>query len=777
MTPPDPPHSCCHGSGHQNGESTTQRPSSENRYTCPMHPEVVHDGPGSCPKCGMALEPLLPRANANVRRYTCPMHPEIIQAGPGSCPKCGMALEPMDVASAPEGDPELTSMSRRFWVSLAFSVPLLLIEMLPHLTGVSILGSLATWRNWIELVLATPVVTWAASPFFVRGWQGARNLSPNMFTLVAIGTALAYLYSLVATFLPDLFPQAYRDHHGLVAVYFEASAVIITLVLLGQVLELRARRRAGRAIERLLSLAPSVARRLTDAGDEHEVAIADVSVGDRLRVRPGEKVPLDGVLESGDTSVDESMISGEPLPVVKAPGDRVTGGTLNQTGSFLMRVDRVGEDTLLSRIIHLVSEAQRSRAPIQRLADQVSAIFVPAVVGIAIVTFIAWFFLGPEPRLAFAMVNAVAVLIIACPCALGLATPMSIVVGVGRGAREGVLIRNAEAIERLEKIDTLLIDKTGTITEGRPTVTQISLNTEAKSQTWRVRSEDELLRVAASLSQNSEHPLSAAIVAKAKERGLRLSIASEFESLTGRGIRGTIDGHRVLLGNAEFLIGSGIDLAELGWAADAVRLEGRSVVFLSIDSVAAGFFAISDAIKASTPAAIRKLHAMGLRIMMLTGDNRKTAEAVAGDLGIDEVFAGVLPEQKAAKVRELQAAGHAIAMAGDGINDAPALAQADVGIAMGSGTDIAIESAGITLVKGDLNAIARALHLSRSVMRNIRQNLFFAFAYNGLGIPIAAGVLYPIAGILLSPIVASAAMALSSVSVIANALRLHRVRL
>ncbi|HEV3168063.1 MAG TPA: heavy metal translocating P-type ATPase [Isosphaeraceae bacterium] len=702
--------------------------------------------------------------------YTCPMHPEIIRDRPGSCPICGMALEPRTISAEEEVNPELVDMNRRFWFSLALSAPLLLIAMAEMLPGKP-LDPLLAGRTvvWLQLALATPVVLWGGWPFFLRGWASIINRSPNMFTLIAIGTGTAYAYSVVATLFPAIFPTSFRAHDGRVSVYFEAAAVITTLVLLGQVLELRARSQTTSAIKSLLGLAPKTARVLRDDGREEDVPLDRVAVGDRLRVRPGEKVPVDGEVLEGSSSVDESMVSGEPIPVEKGPGSRVIGGTVNGTGSFVMRAERVGSETMLAQIVRMVSEAQRTRAPIQRLADVVSSYFVPIVIVVAVLTFIAWMSLGPEPRLAYALVNAVAVLIIACPCALGLATPMSIMVGTGRGATAGVLIKNAEALELLERVDTIVVDKTGTLTEGKPRVVSI-VATGGTSET-------DLLRLAASLERASEHPLAQALVTAAQERGLSLAPVDGFRSLTGRGITGTIEGRSVAVGNRSLLSEPQIDAGSLPDRAEELRKDGQTVVYVAIDGRAAGLVGVADPIKESAAEAIKDLHSDGVRIVMLTGDSRTTAEAVARKLGLDEVVAEVLPEQKGEVIKKLQAAGRIVAMAGDGINDAPALAQAHVGIAMGTGTDVAMESAGITLVKGDLRGIARARKLSRATMRNIRENLFFAFIYNAIGVPVAAGVLYPWLGILLSPMVASAAMTFSSVSVILNALRLRRIKL
>jgi P-type Cu+ transporter len=738
-------------------------------YTCPMHPEVRQLGPGTCPKCGMALEPTTVTAPTAHIEYTCPMHPEIVRDEPGFCPICGMALEPR-TATTEETNPELVDMTRRFWVSLALSAPLLLMAMAEMVVGAPV-SHLFSGRllNWVQLALATPVVLWGGWPFFQRGWASVVNRSLNMFTLIAIGTGTAYGYSVIATLFPDLFPEAFRGHSGEVAVYFEAAAVITTLVLLGQVLELRARSQTSSAMKALLGLAPKTARLLRDDGTELDVPLEHVRPGDRLRVRPGEKVPVDGVVLEGVSAVDESMLTGEPVPVEKAPGSRVTGGTVNGTGTLIMRAERVGSETLLAQIVRMVSEAQRTRAPIQRLADIVSSYFVPAVIGIGALTFIIWSLFGPEPRLAYALVNAVSVLIIACPCALGLATPMSIMVATGRGAMAGVLIKNAEALEVLEKVDTLVVDKTGTLTEGKPSLVSVVARPG--------QDETALLNLAARLEQGSEHPLAAAIVAGAHERGITVGGAQDFRSITGKGVVGSVDGQTVTLGNRALLDELQIEAGELLERAEELRRKGQTVMFVAVNDKAMGLLGVADPIKASTPEAIRMLHEEGLRIVMLTGDSRTTAEAVARELGIDEVEAEVLPERKVEVVKRLQAEGHVVAMAGDGINDAPALAQAQVGIAMGTGTDVAMESAGMTLVKGDLRGIVRARRLSRATMRNIRQNLFFAFLYNALGVPVAAGILYPVFGLLLSPMIASAAMTFSSVSVIANALRLRKLAL
>ncbi|MCK6530360.1 copper-translocating P-type ATPase [Myxococcota bacterium] len=699
------------------------------------------------------------------------MHPEIVRDGPGACPICGMALEPRGGEGREEEEnPELADLTRRLWVSAVLSVPLVVLAMRDHVPGEWLSALEARGLvGWVELVLATPVVLWGGWPFFQRGWWSVARRSLNMFTLIALGTGVAYVFSVVAVVAPGAFPPAFRDEAGTVGTYFEAAAVIVTLVLLGQVLELRARGRTGAAIRALLGMAPRTARLLRDDGGEEDVPIERIRPGDRVRVRPGEKVPVDGVVVEGASSVDESMVSGEPIPVEKRRDDPVIGATVNGTGSLVVRAERVGADTVLARIVAMVAEAQRSRAPIQRLVDQVAAWFVPAVVLIAIVTFGVWALWGPRPALAYALVNAVAVLIIACPCALGLATPMSVMVAAGKGASAGVLFRDAAAIEVLRKVDTLVVDKTGTLTEGRPRLVAVEAAAGADGA--------EVLRLAASLERGSEHPLAAAIVAGAGERGLALAEAEAFESVTGKGVRGRVDGRDVALGNRRLMEDLGVDPGDLTARADGLRAEGQTVMLVAVDGRPAGLLGVADPIKEATPEAIRMLHRDGVRIVMLTGDNRVTAEAVAGRLGLDEVVAEVLPEQKVEAVKSLQAEGNTVAMAGDGINDAPALAQAHVGIAMGTGTDVAMESAGITLVKGDLRGIARARRLSRATLRNIRQNLFFAFVYNSLGVPVAAGVLYPAFGLLLSPMIAAAAMSFSSVSVIANALRLRRARL
>ncbi len=700
-------------------------------------------------------------------RYTCPMHPEIVQEGPGSCPKCGMALEPMDVAAEAGPNPELADMKRRFIIGALLTVPLVIVAMGRHLLGFGHWLPAGAW-NGIELGLATPVVAWGGAVFFRRGWASIISRHLNMFTLIALGTGAAYAYSVAATLAPGLFPAAMRDAHGAIGVYFEAAAVIVVLVLLGQVLELRARERTGTALRALLDLAPGTAHRVDAVGNDVEIPLADVVVGMQLRVRPGARVPVDGSVGEGRSAIDESMVTGESIPVEKGPGDKVIGGTLNGNGSFVMAAEKVGAETMLARIVAMVAEAQRTRAPIQGVADRVAGLFVPAVAVVAAVAFAVWLTVGPEPALAHALIAAVSVLIIACPCALGLATPVSIMVGTGRGAQAGVLIRSAEALERFEKVDTLIVDKTGTLTEGRPKVIAVeTFDGDA----------DTLLAVAAALERGSEHPLAAAIVGVALEKGLTLAPATDFVSRTGKGVTGTVGGHAVALGNAALMADLGIDTAGLDARAEALRQEGATAMFVAIDGHAAGLVAVADPIKTSAAGAIAELKAAGLRIVMLTGDNRTTAEAVARRLGIDLVEAEVLPADKAATVLRLRAEGRVVGMAGDGVNDAPALAAADVGIAMGTGTDVAMQSAGIVLVKGDLMGIVRARRLSRATMRNIRQNLFFAFVYNGLGVPVAAGVLYPWLGLLLSPMIAAAAMSLSSVSVIGNALRLRRVTL
>ena len=729
-------------------------------YVCPMCPEVREAKPGACPSCGMALEAENPLPLRKTE-YTCPMHPEVVRAEPGSCPICGMALEPRTVTAAEQENPELRDMTRRFWASAFLTAPLLVMAMADMLPGMRAVPN--AWLPWTELILATPVVLWGGWPFFQRGWASVVNRSTNMFTLIAMGTGVAYFYSVIATLAPGVFPASFREMSGRPAVYFEAAAAIVTLVLVGQVLELRARSRTGAAIRALLDLAPRTARVLRDGGEE-DISLEQVKVGDRLRVRPGEKVPVDGVVLDGRSSVDESMITGESVPVEKSAADRVIGATVNGSGSFIMRAERVGSETLLAQIVQIVSQAQRSRAPIQRLADKVAGWFVPAVIAIAAVTFVAWAVFGPQPRFTHAIVNAVAVLIIACPCALGLATPMAIMVGTGRGAHAGVLIKNAEALETLEKVDTLVLDKTGTLTEGKPRVIGV---------TGAGLDESEVLRLAASVERASEHPLASAVVNASREKKLAVSDVQNFESRAGKGALGTVDGKRVAVGNFALMKEEGIAQSEFlvpgGVAGTAI--------LVAVDGKYAGAITVADPLKQKAESAVRQLSNQGLRIVMLTGDNNIIAKEVSRQIGIEEFHAEVLPGEKAGIIRGLQQQGRVVAMAGDGINDAPALAQANVGIAMGTGTDVAIESAGITLVKGDLAGIVRARNLSRAVMKNIRQNLFFAFIYNSIGVPIAAGILYPFFGVLLSPIIAAAAMSLSSVSVISNSLRLRGVKL
>jgi P-type Cu+ transporter len=738
------------------------------RYICPMDPEVERDQPGACPKCGMALEPDLSTVPSERVEYTCPMHPEIVRDEPGACPICGMALEPRTVAVETPPNPELAGMTRRMWMAAALGAPVFVLAMGDMLLGMGLGGRVdIRVTNWIGLICSTPVVLWAARPFFERGWASIVNSHANMFTLIALGIGAAYGFSAAATIAPGLFPPGFRVH-GVVETYFDTAVVITVLVLLGQVLELRARGRTSTALKQLLGLAPKTARRVR-AGHEADVPISAVQVGDLLRVRPGEKVPVDGVVVEGRSTVDESMVTGEPIPVEKASGDRVTGATVNGTGTLIVSAERVGRDTLLAQIVRMVGEAQRTRAPIQRLADVVAGYFVPAVVVIAVIAFVAWAIFGPEPRLAHGLLTAVAVLIIACPCALGLATPMAIMVGTGRGAAAGVLIRNADALERLERVDTIVVDKTGTITEGKPKLSRIAARAPF--------GEGDVLRTAAALEQASEHPLAAAIVGAARERALVVPKATAFDSVTGRGVVGTVDGSAVVLGTSALLGEHGIDARVFAADGDVLRREGHTVMFLAVDGRPAGLIAVSDPVRPSSYDAVRMLHAEGLRVVMLTGDSSVTARAVASQLGIDEVIAEVLPAAKRDVVRRFQQEGRVVAMAGDGINDAPALAEAAVGIAMGTGTDVAMESAGITLVKGDLRGIVRARRLSRATMKNIRQNLFLAFVYNAIGVPVAAGALYPFVGLLVSPIWASAAMTFSSVSVIGNALRLRRVEL
>ena len=743
------------------------QPRVDTEYTCPMDPEIRRKGPGACPQCGMALEPVI-AAPTTKTDWTCPMHPEIVRDESGSCPICGMALEPRTV-TLEDKNPELDDMTRRFRASLLFTAPILALMISEFLPGQPLQNLLPRGAlNWLELALVSPVVLWGAWPFFQRGWASLVNRHLNMFTLIALGVGAAFSYSVVATLAPGVFPASFRMG-GQVAVYFEPAAVIVVLILLGQVLELRARSRTSAAIRNLLGLAPKTARRIGQDGSEQDVPLEQVLVGDRLRVRPGERIPVDGLLLEGTTTVDESMVTGEPIPVEKMPDATVTGGTINGTGTFVMKAERVGSDTLLAQIVRMVSEAQRSRAPIQRLADTVSGWFVPIVIVVAVITFIIWSAYGPQPRLAHALVNAVAVLIIACPCALGLATPMSIMVGTGRGAEAGVLIRNAEALEILEKVTTLVVDKTGTLTEGKPKLVTVEPQPGIDANT--------LVRLTASLERVSEHPLAAAIVAGARERNVEMADVTGFESVTGKGVKGTVDGRAVAIGNLRHLETLGVDPGPLRDHSDTLRRDGQTVMFVVVDGKLGGLVGVADPVKETTREAIEALHRDGIKVVMLTGDNRTTAEAVAKAVGIDQIEADVLPDQKAAVVKRLQTSGERVAMAGDGVNDAPALAQADVGIAMGTGTDVAMESAGVTLVKGDLRGIVRARRLSRATMSNIRQNLFFAFIYNVLGVPIAAGVLYPFVGLLLSPMIASAAMTFSSVSVIGNALRLRRAAL
>lgn len=763
----DAPHTCCHTPPATKTKTTTSR------FVCPMCPGVEADQPGDCPKCGMALEPAVPSPAAGTSKtvYTCPMHPQIEQGTPGDCPICGMALEPKAVAvraAEDEPDQELIDMTRRFWIGLLLGLPILVLAMAP-MVGVPLHDWISPrLSQWLQLLLATPVVLWCGWPFFVRGWKSLVSRNLNMFTLIALGVAAAYIYSTVAVVFPNLFPETFREEHtGVIGVYFEAAAMIVVLVLLGQVMELRARRRTGGAIRELLNLAPPTAR-LVEDGQEQEVPLDQVHSGQRLRVRPGEKIPVDGRVEQGHSSVDESMITGEPVPVEKTEGERVIGGTVNGTGSLVIRAEQVGSETVLSRIIAMVANAQRSRAPIQRIADIAAAYFVPAVVGVAILTFIVWLWLGPEPALAFAVINSVAVLIVACPCALGLATPMSIMVGVGRAASEGVLFKDAAALETLRKADVLVVDKTGTLTEGRPKLTDLRSSGG--------KSEEQLLQLVASVEAASEHPLARAIVEGAEQRGLELLEVADFSSITGGGVQGQAQEQEVLIGKFQLLVERGVQGMEpLKETADELRSQGKTVIFAAADREAIGVLAVADPIKATTAEAVRALHEMGIEIFMMTGDHEATARTVATELGIDRFEAGVTPEQKHDRVKELHESGRVVAMAGDGINDAPALAAADVGIAMGTGTDVAIESAGVTLVKGDLRGIVHAVRLSHVVMRNIRQNLFFAFIYNTLGVPVAAGVLVPFLGLawLLNPMIAAAAMSLSSVSVISNALRLR----
>jgi Cu+-exporting ATPase len=748
-------------------ESRGHSPSGTPVFSCPMHPEIRQETPGACPKCGMALERITPTP-AKVQ-YVCPMHPEIVRDAPGSCPICGMALERTNVV-AEEENPELLELTRQFWISLVLTLPVLALSM-SDLFGPFVMKHLMSMRTmqWVELFLATPVVLWGGFPFFVRGWQSLVNRSLNMFTLIAIGTGVAYAFSVFATLAPGIFPASLRGMGGTVPVYFEAAAVITVLVLLGQVLELKARSKTGSAIRALLGLAPTFARNIEPDGTEKDIPLDGVHIGDKLRVRPGEKVPVDGVVEEGESSVDESMVSGEPIPVAKEKGAKVIGGTINGTGGLVMRAERVGNETLLSRIVQMVSEAQRSRAPIQGVADKVAGYFVPGVVLAAIITFMVWTAFGPSPSVLYGIVNAVAVLIIACPCALGLATPMSIMVGTGRGAAAGVLVKTAEALERLAKIDTLVVDKTGTLTEGKP---KLVLVITAESV-----DEKRVVRLAAALERGSEHPLAASIVEGAKARGIEIPNVEGFRSITGKGVTGTVEGSLHVLGNEALLQASNVDTSIFADQSSSLRGEGKTVIYLADKTRALGMLAVADPVKESAAETIRILKADNIRIVMLTGDNISTARAVAREVGIEEIEADVMPDQKNEIVRRLKAEGRKVAMAGDGVNDAPALAASDVGIAMGTGTDVAMASAGITLVKGDLRGILKARRLSEGVMRNIRQNLFFAFIYNSVGIPIAAGVLYPVFGLLLSPMIAAAAMSLSSVSVISNALRLRRLKI
>jgi P-type Cu+ transporter len=735
------------------------------KYTCPMHPEVVQVGPGSCPKCGMALVPVMPTAPV-AAEYTCPMHPEVRGDRPGACPKCGMALVP--VAGAKEDDAELRDLTRRFWVSAALSIPLLLLTMAPMLGVAHPLGLAPNVRGYLEFILATPVVLWGGWPFFHKFWLSLKNRNLNMYTLIGLGVGLAYLYSVVAILAPGLFPQELLEHGDRVGTYFEAAAVIVTLVMLGEVMQLRAMGQTSQAIRQLLALAPNTALRIEPDGQEKEVSLNEVEVGDKLRVRPGEKIPVDGTCVEGSSNVDESMVTGEPVPVPKKPGDRVTGATINGKGTLVIRAERVGSDTLLARIVHMVAEAQRTRAPVQRLADLVAAYFVQTVIAIAVITALVWWFVGPQPSSTYALVNAVAVLIIACPCAVGLATPISITVAMGQGALNGILFRNAEAVEKLREVDTLVVDKTGTLTRGRPELTDFFAEKIG---------ENDALGLVASLERASEHPLAQAIVKGAESRAIALQPVESFDSVTGQGIHGVVAGRKVALGSRRFMESLGGVPQTLAERADALRMQGKTAMFAAIDERVAAVIAVADPIKETTAEAVKSLQSQGVNIVMLSGDSRKTAEAVGRQLGIAEVMGEVLPEEKVEKVKALQARGRFVAMAGDGINDAPALAQAHVGIAMGSGTDVAIESAGVTLVKGDLRGIAKAIRLSHATMRNVKQNLFFAFVYNALGVPVAAGVLYPAFGLLLSPIFAGAAMAMSSVSVVSNALRLRRAKL
>lgn len=758
---------CC--PGHSSGVAAEPAgPTPTSGYVCPMCPGVHSETPAACPVCGMALESAQPALRRTKTQYTCPMHPEILRDEPGDCPICGMALELTTVELDAGPSPELVDMTRRCYGAAVLTLPIVVLAMGEMIPGLATLLH-GAWNGWAQLVLAAPVVLWAGAPFFQRGWTSLVTRNLNMFTLIAIGTGAAFLYSTVAVLAPGIFPEGFRRPDGSVGLYFEAAAVIITLVLLGQVLEIRARERTSDALRALLDLAPKTARRLTKGGDDEEVPLDRVQLGDRLRIRPGESIPVDGAVLEGRSAVDESMVTGESLPVEKMAGEMLIGGTLNGSGTLVMRADKVGSETMLSRIVQMVAEAQRSRAPIQRLADSVAGYFVPAVIAIAVLAFIAWGIWGPAPALAYGLVAAVSVLIIACPCALGLATPMSIMVGTGRGAQAGVLFKSAEALERFEKVDTIVVDKTGTLTLGKPELQSvIALDGQ---------DENALLTLIASLERGSEHPLAGAILQAAKARGLTLGEVSDFDAVTGKGVVGRVAGHDLALGNGRLMADRGVALGALEARADALRAEGATAMYMAVDGEAAGLVAVADPIKPTTADAVQGLHAEGIRLVMLTGDNRRTAEAVAHRLGIDEVEAEVLPEDKHEVVKRLQAEGRVVAMAGDGVNDAPALAAADVGIAMGHGSDVAIESAGVTLVKGDLGGILRAKRLSEATIRNIRQNLFFAFIYNSLGVPLAAGVLYPVFGLLLSPMFAAAAMSLSSVSVIGNALRLRRARI
>ncbi|MGY6277638.1 copper-transporting P-type ATPase [Methylomonas sp. MgM2] len=752
-----------------NKHSTTEIANTAQNYTCPMHPDVLQNAPGICRICGMELAPVVDPTPGTGTEYTCPMHPEVVQKHPGHCPKCGMALEPKTVKGPDQGS-EQSDMSRRFWLCACLTLPVFVLAMFADMFP----ARLPEWLSmrslqWIESLLATPVVWWGGWPFFVRGWQSIHNRNPNMFTLITLGVLVAWTYSVVALILPNLFPPVMRMPNGLVAVYFEAASVITTLVLLGQVLELHARSKTNAAIRMLLELAPKTARLVKDNGTEEDIPLEHVKVGDTLRIRPGEKVPVDGKIISGESHVDESMVTGEPIPNLKMPNDSVIGATINGTGSLLMRADKVGSDTVLAQIIDMVAKAQRSKAPMQRLADRVAAYFVPSVILVALITFAIWLLIGPEPRLTYAIVNAVSVLIIACPCALGLATPLSIMVGTGRGATTGILIKNAESLELMEKVDTLVVDKTGTLTEGKPQLVKVVSVSDF--------AETEILRLAASLEQASEHPLGDAVIKGAKMSELELIEPLQFRSYTGEGVIGEVDGRTVVSGNTKLFERLNISTEKLFRQSEILRTKGITVMMIAIDGQAAGLIGVADPIKDTTVNAINELHADGIKIVMLTGDNQLTALAVANQLAIDSIHAEVLPEQKVEIIEQLQSKGRFVAMAGDGINDAPALARAHIGIAMGTGTDVAMESAGITLVKGDLLGIAKSIRLSRATMRNIRENLFFAFFYNGAGIPIAAGLLYPLFGILLSPMLAAAAMSFSSVSVILNALRLRHLKL